>query len=112
MMFHIKYEKFLLYVARALGLAKWQYRIYHNHSIDGLGEVILHSENLFIKIGSTFIRHFDELTHQLCYRWCKNIQDQSGGKNHWMPARMLHNPEKVIEEFSKVINMKKEECKE
>jgi hypothetical protein len=60
------------------------------------GEIILHSENLYICF----------YEDRIMFRSCKGLKDYSGGNNHWMSYDSLRNIYRACEEFRSVMGIK------
>lgn len=84
--FHRKYRKVLNHFAKRLGLQMGTYEV---RSCKGgpavLGEVILHSDTLYMQVH----RGFTGEGIQVLYRSCKGRKDYSGGQNRYMPVAAL-----------------------
>lgn len=99
--FHTKYRKVLKGFADKLGLKAGEFEVRSNMGGPAvLGEVILHTESLYVCVGgSTCEAH----APAVYYRNCAGRKDYAGGVNHWMPATMLTGaPERCLAEFRAV----------
>jgi hypothetical protein len=84
--FHRKYRKVLKAFAKRLGLPEGSYEV---RSCKGgpavLGEVILHSDKLYMQVHQGFTGE----GIQVLYRSCNGRKDYSGGQNRYMPVDAL-----------------------
>ena len=85
--FHRKYRKVLRDLAKSFGLTQNQYEV---RSCKGgsavLGEVILHTDNLYLQVGGSLCGSDDPT---VMYRTCNGRKDYCGGVNQFMRIDQL-----------------------
>lgn len=82
--FHTSGKKLLKTLAEKLELAPGSFDVRSNKGGSAvLGEVVLHSESLYVMIGA-----MDDATRTM-YRSCKGRKDYCGGQNCYMPTNKL-----------------------
>lgn len=84
--FHKKGKAFLKSLAKDLDLVKGKFEIRSNKGGDSiLGEVILHSEHLYIQIHQLY-QGLD-----IMYRTCSGMKDYCGGSNQYLMMKNLED---------------------
>jgi hypothetical protein len=92
--FHRKYRAVLEAFAARLGLGAHEYEVRSNKGGPAvLGEVVLHSDKLYVAVGSTT---WDNASGKgdFLYRSCRGRQDYVGGRNYFLPIADLDGPHK------------------
>lgn len=96
--FHQKSKQYLKELVQILGLKNGEYQIRCNKAgIACLGEVILHTNNLYVQLGGSFCRE------DFMYRTCKGQKDYTGGTNRYMRYEELYDMNKVASIFSALL---------
>jgi hypothetical protein len=84
--FHRKGRALLREIARLMKIPEGTYEIRSNMGgIAVSGEVILHSENIYVQLSQSFIGP----DAGVMYRRCNGRKDCCGGRNHWMSWAQL-----------------------
>lgn len=97
--FHRLGKKYLKRLASIMELGAGEFTIRSNKGgIAVLGEVILHSNNLYIHVGGSYGNE------RFYYRCVKGQRDFTGGANAWMPYDNLGDIHAVAETFTKYID--------
>lgn len=97
--FHKEAKKVFNAVASRLGLAKGAYSVRASKGGSGSGEIVLHTDNLYMQISKSF---FSTDTKQL-YRSCEGQKDLTGGTNQWVEIERLLD-EDVISKLERIQN--------
>jgi len=94
-LFHKSARSLLNKVAKELGYQKTQFNIRSNKGGPAvLGDVILHSDNLYINLGGSYCND------KFMYRKVKHQKDYTGGTNNWMTYQELcDNFDQAIHRF-------------
>jgi hypothetical protein len=92
--FHRLAKQYLEEIAHDLGLRDGQYSIRSNKAgVACLGEVILHSDNLYVHLGGSIPRP------EFYYRCVKGRKDYRGGRNTHMEYEKLTDINAVVRVF-------------
>lgn len=95
--FHRVAKKVLKSIAQQMGLGKADFEIRSNMSgIASSGDVILHTDKLYISISEPFGGG-----QEVMYRSCDGRKDYSGGQNRWLSAEKLDS-KSAIDTFKKI----------
>ncbi len=98
-MFHKLGKKYLKQLAGIMELKPGEFTIRSNKGgIAVLGEVILHSNNLYIHFGGSYG------SERFYYRCVKGQRDFTGGANAWMEFNKLRDMHAVAEHFTNYID--------
>lgn len=94
--FHRLAKKYLKEIAEAMRLEPGDFEIRSNKAgIACLGEVTLHSNNLYVQLGGSLPNT------QFYYRTVKGKKDYTGGRNIWMDYERLLDPYSVAQTFTR-----------
>jgi hypothetical protein len=89
--FHRLGKRYLHELAERLGLNASEYDVRSNTAGPGcLGEVTLHSENIYLQIGGSF------QWPTFYYRCVKGRRDYTGGRNTMVPYDLLRDPRELV----------------
>lgn len=98
--FHLRGKNFLRKLAADLGYHKSQYEI--RSCVGGIavsGEVILHTENLYVQIRKSFIGN----GFQIMFRACNGMNDYTGKTNHYVGlGEFVSSPQSKIEYMKQI----------
>jgi hypothetical protein len=97
--FHRLGKKYLKELARIMELAPGEFEIRSNKAgIACLGEVILHTRNLYVHLGGSLPNG------RFYYRAVKGMKDYTGGANAWMDYERLLDQHNIAGHFTRYLD--------